>query len=171
MKKVREKWERRAAGYLTAKGRSRRVEARPRPSVGCGKGLRGVVLVLGVVGTFFADNHKATGLDRMTTTEYRPGNQRIGNQRITGVQEYELLESILGLGSPSKERRVWYSGVRLGEAANPGPYTVGGSSSSTGHWVEAGHSRWVKAVGQTPCPSGLADSAGEERGKEGGRTC
>ena len=105
LKKAREKWERRAAGYLTAKGRSRRVEARPRPSVGRGKGLRGVVLVLGVVGTFFADNHKATGLDRMTTTEYRPGNQRIGNQRITGAQEYELLESILGPGSPSKERR------------------------------------------------------------------
>ena len=59
-------------------------------------------------------------------------------------------------GDTAEEGRVWYCGIRLGEAKNLGPFTEGGSSSSTGHWAEVGHSRGVK-------DRGLAHEAGQEQ--------
>ena len=45
----------------------------------------------------------------------------------------------------------WY---RIGEALHPGPYTVGGSSSSSRAGPEAGHSPQLSLAGQLPCPLG-----------------
>ena len=49
-------------------------------------------------------------------------------------------------------RLLGWRGVRVGEAANPGPYTEGGATGSLTAlqgrtWTEVGHGRWVKDEG------------------------
>ena len=47
------------------------------------------------------------------------------------------------------------SGRRIGEAANPGPYQVGGGTGSGTSWTQTGHGRWSQGEarqGHTPSP-------------------
>ena len=56
-----------------------------------------------------------------------------------------LLRLLVGVGGI----RLGWRGTRIGEAANPGPYTEGGASSSGAGvggrtWTEVGHGRWIR---------------------------
>ena len=72
------------------------------------------------------------------------GEGRCWEPRRVGI----LLTLMIGCrGQP-----LGWRGVRVGEAANPGPYTEGGATGSgsgirVGTWTEVGHGRWAKEGG------------------------
>ena len=60
-----------------------------------------------------------------------------------------------------------YVGVRVGEAAAPGPFTYGGSSSSVGGWEQIGHGRYVRHSAEQAVEAREANFSAQKEGGMG----